>query len=200
MTKLKLLSGKVRRSVLNCLNQSLIRRSFSENVFEATLSPKRNVVSVWEGPFSVFSNVLGDEVETIFWKTQAKRSKLFKSKLGHSKLIRKWFWSYLELKHEYCQPLKWTFFSCLKVFEWRGWNHFLVIRRVLENDFDATFSSKANVPSGWKGHFLVFSKFWMRKLQPFSGKVRQSIQNYLNYNLVIGSLLKNYFEATLSSK
>ena len=197
---MKLFSGNVRRSVLNCLNQTLIRRSFSENGFEATLSPKRNVVSVWKGPFSVFSKVLGDEVETIFWKTQAKPSKLFKSKLGHSKVLRKWFWGYLELKHEYCQRLKWKFSSCLKVFEWRGWNHFLVIGRVLENDFDVTLSSKANVPSGWKGHFLVFSKFWMRKLQPFSGKVRQSVQNYLNYNLVIGSLLKNYFEATLSSK
>ena len=89
MTKLKLFSGKVRRSVLNSLNQALIRGTFSENGFEATLSSKRNVVSVWKGPFSVFSKVLGDEGETIFWKTQAKRPKLFKSKLGHRKLLGK---------------------------------------------------------------------------------------------------------------
>ena len=150
--------------------------------------------------FQFFSEVLSDEVETIFLKTETKRSKLFKWKLGHNKLLRKWFWSYLELKHEYCQRLEWAFFSCLQVFEWWSWNHFLVIGSVLENGFDATFSSKVNVPRGWKGHFSVFFKFWKTKLQLFSRKVRQSVQNYLNYNLVTGSTLKNDFEATLSSK
>ena len=111
VTKLKLFSGTVRRSLLNSLNQTLIRRTFSENGFEATLSSKRNVVSVWKGPFSVFSKVLGDKVETIFWKTQAKRPKLFKSKLGHRKLLGKWFWRYLELKKECCERLNRSFFS-----------------------------------------------------------------------------------------
>ena len=40
----------------------------------------------------------------------------------------------------------------------------------------------------------------MTKLKPLLGKVKQSIQNYLNQNLVIESFLENGFEATLSSK
>ena len=40
----------------------------------------------------------------------------------------------------------------------------------------------------------------MTNLEPFSGKVRQSVQNYSNQNLVIGSFLENGIEATLSSK
>ena len=158
VTKLKLFSGKLRRSVLNCLNQSLIRGSFLENGFEATLSSKNPVVSVWKGLFSLFSKVLSGDVETIFWESEAKRPNLFKSKLGHSKLLRKWSWGYLELKHEYCQRSKWTFFSFLQVFEWPGWNHFLVIGSVLENGFDTTFSSEENVLSGSKGHFSFFCK------------------------------------------
>ena len=48
--------------------------------------------------------------------------------------------------------------------------------------------------------FQFFANFWVTKLKPFSGKVRQSIQNYWNQNLIIGSFLENGFEATLSSK
>ena len=40
----------------------------------------------------------------------------------------------------------------------------------------------------------------MTKLKPFSGKVRQNVQNFFNQNLVIGSFLENGFEATLTSK
>ena len=45
-----------------------------------------------------------------------------------------------------------------------------------------------------------FASFWVTKLKPFSGKVKQSVENYLNQNLVIRSSLENGFEATLSSK
>ena len=51
-----------------------------------------------------------------------------------------------------------------------------------------------------KGIFQIFASFWVTKLKPFSGKVRQSVQNYSKQNLVIGSSLENGFEATLSSK
>ena len=91
-----------------------------------------------------------------FLKIKLKRPKLFKSKLGHSKLLKKWFWNYLELKNEYCQRLKWAFFIFVQVFEWRSWNHFLVIASVLENGFEAPFSSKTNVLRVWKEHFLSF--------------------------------------------
>ena len=50
-----------------------------------------NVPSVSKGHFSAVGKFLSDEVETIFWESKAKRSKLFKSKSGHRKLLRKWF-------------------------------------------------------------------------------------------------------------
>ena len=41
--------------------------------------------------FSVFYDFLSDKVETVSSQNEAKHSKLFKSKLGHSNLLRKWF-------------------------------------------------------------------------------------------------------------
>ena len=40
----------------------------------------------------------------------------------------------------------------------------------------------------------------MTKLKPFFGKARQSVQNWLNWELVIGSILENGSEAKLKSK
>ena len=98
VTKLKPFSGKVSQTVPNYFNQTLFIRNFLGNGFEATLSSKKNVLSVWKGYFSVFSKVLSDEVETIFWESEAKRSKLLKSKFDYGKLFEKWFWSWRELK------------------------------------------------------------------------------------------------------
>ena len=125
VTKLKPFSGKVRQSIQNYLNQNLVIRSFLENGFEVTLSSKTNVLSVWREYFSVFCRFLSDEVETIFCKSEAKRSRLFKSKFGHRKLLTKWFWSYLDLKNKCSEYLKKAFFSFLQIFEWWSWNHFL---------------------------------------------------------------------------
>ena len=125
VTKLKPFSGKVRQSVPNYLNQNFVIRSFLENGFEATLSSKRNVLSVWKGHFSVFWKVLINEVEIIFRESEAKLSKLFKSKFGYKKLLRKWFWSYLEPKKECTERLKRAFSSFLQIFKWRNWNRFL---------------------------------------------------------------------------
>ena len=113
LKKLKPFFEKVRQSIQSYLNQYLGIGSFLENGFEATLCSKTNVVSVWKEHFSVFCKFLSDEVETIFWESEAKRSELFKSKFGHRKLLRKWFWSYLELKKECSEHLKKAFFSFL---------------------------------------------------------------------------------------
>ena len=51
-----------------------------------------------------------------------------------------------------------------------------------------------------KNIFQFFASFWVTKLKPFSGKLRQNVQNYLNLNLVMRSFLEKGFEATLSSK
>ena len=58
--------------------------------------------------------------------------------------------------------------------------------------------SKANVLRILKWKFSVFCIFWVTKLKLFSGKVRQSIKNCLNANLVMGTFLEN--EASLSSR
>ena len=102
-----------------------------------------------------FCKFLSDEVEIVFWEGEAKRSKLFISKFGHRKVLRKWFWSYLDLKNESSERLERALFS-------------------------------------------FFANFWVTKLKPFSGKVKQSVQNYLYQHLVIGSFWETGFEVTLS--
>ena len=125
LTKLKPFSGKERQSVKIYSNQNLAMTTFLKKGFEATLSSKMNVLSLWNKHFSVFWKFLSGEVETIFWESQAKRSRLFKSKFGQRKLLRKWFRSYLELKNECSERLKLPFFSFLQIFEWRSSNRFL---------------------------------------------------------------------------
>ena len=125
MAKLKPFSQKVRQSVQKCLNRNSALGSILQNDFEATLSSKANVLSVWKGHLSVFCKFLSDKVETVFCENEAKRSKLFKSKFDQRKLLRKWFWSYLELKNECSERLKRAFFSFLEIFDWRSRNHFL---------------------------------------------------------------------------
>ena len=98
VTKLNPFSGKVRQSVKIFLNQNLGIRTFLDNGFGATLIPKTNIVGVWKEHFPVFCKYLSDEVKTIFRESEAKRSKLFKSKFSHRKLLRKCLWSYVELK------------------------------------------------------------------------------------------------------
>ena len=51
-----------------------------------------------------------------------------------------------------------------------------------------------------KSIFQLFASFYETKLKPFSGKVGQSVQNYLNQKFVIGSFLEKSVEAILSSK
>ena len=65
--------------------------SFLENGFQATLSSKTNGLRVCKRHFSVFCEFLSDKVETVFWEKEVKRSKLFKSKFGHRKFLRKMF-------------------------------------------------------------------------------------------------------------
>ena len=135
VTKLKPFSGKVKESVQNYLNRNFVIGNYLGNGFEATLSSKTNVLNVWKGHFSVFWKFLSDEVKTIFWESEGKRSKLFKSKFGHKKLLRKWFRSYLELKNKCYERLKRAFFSFLQIFGWQSWNHFLGKRENVAKNF-----------------------------------------------------------------
>ena len=89
MTKLKLFSEKVTECVQKHSNQNIVRGSFLECGFEATLRSKTNVQNVWKGHLSVFCKFLSEESETIFWESEVKHSKLFKSKFGERNLLRK---------------------------------------------------------------------------------------------------------------
>ena len=60
-------------------NKSLSYPVFELTGVNCTLSSKSKVLSVWKGHFPFFCKFLSDEVETIFWESEAKRSKLFKS-------------------------------------------------------------------------------------------------------------------------
>ena len=129
----------MRQGIHNISNQNLVIRSFLENGFWGTLSSKANVWNLWKGHFSVFSTFLSDEVETSFWESETKRSKLFQSKFGNKKLVREWFSRYLKLKNEYCEHLKRAFFSFLQIVEWLRWSHFLGKR----DNVAKTFSIKS---------------------------------------------------------
>ena len=118
--KLKLFSEKAKQSLYDHLNSKLIIVNFFKNCFEASLSSKTNFLSLWKRHFSVFSKLFNDKIQTIFWESDAKGQKLFKSKFGLSKPLRKWFWSYLDVKSKCSGPLKITFFSSLQFFEWRS--------------------------------------------------------------------------------
>ena len=80
-------------------------------------------------------------------------------------------------------------------------NQNLVKESLQENGLEATLSWKTNILSVWKEHFPVFfANFGLTNLESFLGKVKQSVQNFLNYNLVRGSFLEKGFEGTLISK
>ena len=43
------------------------------------------------GIFQFFCKFLSYKVESVFWKSEGKRSKLFESNAGQKKYFRKWF-------------------------------------------------------------------------------------------------------------
>ena len=101
VTKLKTFSPKVRRNVKKYLKQNLFNGSFLENGFEAILSSKTFLLSVWKRYFSVFC-----KVETIFWESEREPSTPFKFIIGHRRLCRKWFWNDFEIKNECSEHLE----------------------------------------------------------------------------------------------
>ena len=85
-------------------------------------------------------------------KREAKHSNLFKSKFGHTKLFRKCFWSYLEVKNECSEFFEnYIFQSFLQIFERKRWNGLLEKREAKHSNL---FKSKF-------GHTKLFRKcFW----------------------------------------
>ena len=76
MPKLKPCSEKSRQSVKIYVSLNLDIRTFLENGFKAT-SRSKTIVSVLKEHFSVLCKFLSDKVETIFWESKSKHSRLF---------------------------------------------------------------------------------------------------------------------------
>ena len=95
--------------------------------------------------------------------------KLFKTKLNPSNYVRKWFWSYLEVKTECSEDPKIIFFAILSIFDevkiifWESsvdplkWFEFEVCyRRHFIKRVWADLRLKANVLGVWKCPFFTF--------------------------------------------
>ena len=112
-------------------NQKLLKSKFGHRklirkLFCSSLELKNECSEPLKKTLLSFCEVLGDEVETTSWKSDAKRQKLFKLKFGYKKLLRKWFWSYSELKNECSERMKRAFFVVFfQIIEWQSWNHCL---------------------------------------------------------------------------
>ena len=159
---------------------------------------------------------MSDEAQTIIWESETKHQKLFKSKFGQKKLLRKWFLSYLAFKNDCSEHLKRAFFRGffanfwvrkLKPFSGKvrmslldDLNSMMVAGSFSESGFDVTLRSKTNVLSIWKLNFSAFCKLWVTKFKPFSGKVRQSFQNCLNQSWIMGSFFRKWFWGYLELK
>ena len=117
-------------SEANYLNLDLVIGSFLENDLI-----KSKCFEDFKMEISSFLHFLSDEVETIFWESEAKHQKLFKSKPGDRNYLRKWFWSFFELKNQYHGSLKTAFVSFLQISEWRSWNRFCESKRILRKLF-----------------------------------------------------------------
>ena len=116
VTNFKWFSGKVKQSIQDSLNQTFVIGSFLEKRFGDTMTSKMNIVSVLKQHYSVFCRFLSDKVEIYFWKSEAKHSKLLKSKFGYKNLHRKWIWSNLGIKNECSDGLRKAFFRFLEIF------------------------------------------------------------------------------------
>ena len=63
-----------------------------------------NVLSVSKTFFS-FCEFFSDEVEIIFWERKTEPSRSFEFKVGDTKIFKKWFSKYFELKDECSERL-----------------------------------------------------------------------------------------------
>ena len=192
-------------------------RKLLRQLFWSYLDPKIECSELLKRTFFSFLQVFEWRSWNQFLRKWGKafNSKLFKTKFGHRKLLTKIFSRYLELRNECSEHWKIAFFQFLKVFEWQSWNHFLgkwskapktiskknmVIGSFLKMVLKLSWAKKHIFWAFEKNIFQFFASFWVTKLKPFSGKLRQNVQNYLNLNLVMRSFLEKGFEATLSSK
>ena len=174
----------------------MVLKIILENDFEASSSSIRNVLDLWKWHFLDFFQIF----EQQSCESKPKHQKLIKSKFRNRNLLRKWFWSFDELKNKYCGRLKivlfifWTFLS--NEVETTFWERETMCSNVIKSKLGHRklagkgFWSFLELKNGYCGGFEIntfyfFTNFWLAKLKPFSRKVRQSVQNYLNQKEVL---------------
>ena len=189
--------------------------SLLKNSLEATFSSKRDVLSVWKEPFSVFANFWVTTVKPFFEKFRESFENYLNQSLVRRSLLENAFEATLRSETNVVSFWKENFYVFLKIFEWWRWNYFqenwgkaFKTIEIKVWSYEGSWKMVLKLPWAkkemlWafeKSIFQVYANFSLMKLKPFFGKDRKSIQCYLNQNLVIGSLLENGFEATLNWK
>ena len=134
---------------------------------------------------------MSDEVETIFWESEARRSKLCKSKVSHRKHFRKWFSSYLEVQHECSEHLEMAFFSFLQIFEWRNWKCFL---RSKQNHQNCLSSVR------WKIAFFTFLQILSEDIENVSWEIEEKRSKLFEYKIGHKKHFRKWFWSYLEIK
>ena len=213
VTKLVSFSGKVRQNIKIYLNQNLVKKSFLENGLKSW-GEKRMFWTFEKRIFQFFAKFRVTKVKLFSEKGRQSEAVYLNQKFVIRTFLGNGFGATLRWKTNIVSVWKEHFsvFASFWVMKSRPFsgrvrqsiqnclNPYLVIGSFLENGLEVTLSSRTNVLSVWKDHFSVFCKVLSGKLKPFSGKARQSVQRYLNQNLVIRTFLENDFGASLSSK
>ena len=83
---------KARQGIQNWVNPKSVIENVLENCLKTTLRSKVDLLlNLWNKKLSVSCTSLSQEVETAYCESKAKRSKVFKSKVGYGKHFRKKF-------------------------------------------------------------------------------------------------------------
>ena len=152
---------------------------FLEKGFGASLSSRIDIAWVWNKHFLLFYKFLIGKVETIFWESKEKCSKLFKSKFGHRKLHRKLLWSDLEIKIECPEHMKMSIFSFVQFLSdkneaifWENaakhqklFKQNLILGTFLQDAFEASLNSRMNIVDVCKKYILVFCNFLIDEVE-----------------------------------
>ena len=107
-------------------------------------------------------------------KSEVKCLKLCKSKLGHRKHFRKFFWSHLKFKNG--SELKITYSRFLRIFRWQSWNCLL---------------EKQSIQNCLNQDLVIWSNLENKTIK------NECSEPFRNPNLIIRSISENGFEALL---
>ena len=167
-----------------------------ENGFEATLLSKMSR-AFWNGIFQFFANFWvtklklffgkvrqSNKIETVFWESEAKQSKLLNSKLATKSILHNSFEATLRSKRNAVSIWKWSFWSFCKflgdevetVFwesetkHWRLLKSKVSHRKHFRNLFWSYLEVKNQCPGPLEKAFFTFLKFlndevWSRLLE-----------------------------------